>query len=440
MLGGINLFTSHFVMGCTESIEGFTKTKTDEIVTLHNWLKFKDNDPFMDKYHSKKTQYVCFLRLIPIDDFKGILSDLARHYKKQYPFSTKSDFIKNIFETTIFEIRELINWIEDNRITWLSEPPNENVFSFYTVYDSTSLEYFDFAILSKYDIEHYKQYYLRILSIIDECSFFDSENRTKEPKQLSENSPIDYGQNFSITELINYLGDGKISVLQALNKVLQFTEKDPYRIELFLYDWNHKLVSIKAEYEQKIKAFLEVYFDSTQSIDIETYPSFEQMIYRICKSKGFKSFQDLPKKKQYPDDSVLFFHSITFTHEDVFYSFDFGSADSLTRHLLQYTNQSRVSPTNATNNPFKDNTTAELFEYIVKNWNYNAATKWGYIWNYFIQRGNGKMTFKIDYESYLIERGLITKGKPNYEACSSSKRYNQLDELKRQYLENLDLK
>jgi hypothetical protein len=90
--------------------------------------------------------------------------------------------------------------------------------------------------------------------------------------------------------------------------------------------------------------------------------------------------------------------------------------------------------------PFRDQKTAELFEYIVENWNYNAATKWGYIWNYFIQRGNGKMTFKIDYESYLIERGLITKGKPNYEACNSSNRYDQLDELKRQFLENLDLK
>jgi hypothetical protein len=90
--------------------------------------------------------------------------------------------------------------------------------------------------------------------------------------------------------------------------------------------------------------------------------------------------------------------------------------------------------------PFRDDSTAELFEYIVKHWNYNAATKWGYIWNYFFQKGNGKMTFKIDYETYLIERGLMTKGKPNYEACSSSKRYDQLDELKRQYLENLDLK
>jgi hypothetical protein len=175
MLGNINLFTSHFIMGCVEAIDERTKTKTDEIISLHNWLNFKDNEPHMERYCSKRTQYVCFLRIIPLDDFRGILFDLSRFYKRQYPFSTKPDFIKNIFETTIFEIRELIKWIDENKITWLSEPPNESKYSFYTVFSSIDSEFFDFAILSNFDIQYYKQYYSRILEMIDSIEYEFSE-------------------------------------------------------------------------------------------------------------------------------------------------------------------------------------------------------------------------------------------------------------------------
>jgi ribosomal protein L22 len=89
--------------------------------------------------------------------------------------------------------------------------------------------------------------------------------------------------------------------------------------------------------------------------------------------------------------------------------------------------------------PFRDDSTAELFEYIVNNWDYNAATKWGYIWEYLFTNNNGKLTNKTDYETYIRERFNFTKGKPNYENCVSPKRFLELDELKEQHLENLDL-
>jgi hypothetical protein len=90
-------------------------------------------------------------------------------------------------------------------------------------------------------------------------------------------------------------------------------------------------------------------------------------------------------------------------------------------------------PNSTIKNPFKNQQTAELFEYIVENWSYTSATKWGYIWNYFVQKGNGKMTYKSEYESYLMERGLMVKGKPNYDACNSDKRLNELEDLKSQF-------
>jgi hypothetical protein len=88
---------------------------------------------------------------------------------------------------------------------------------------------------------------------------------------------------------------------------------------------------------------------------------------------------------------------------------------------------------NTIQDPFKDQKTKDLFEYIVQNWKNKATSKWGYIWIYLVQMENGKMTFKIDYEAYLIEMGLLTKGKPNYDNCNSQKRYDQLEVLKEQF-------
>jgi hypothetical protein len=118
------------------------------------------------------------------------------------------------------------------------------------------------------------------------------------------------------------------------------------------------------------------------------------------------------------------------------YEILFSIVQSTKKEILKYSDN---KPITAIKTPFKDKPTAELFDYIIQNWKYNANTKWGYIWNYFIEKGNGKMPFKIDYETYLIERGLITRGKPNYESCISPKRYNELDELKNEHLEHLDL-
>jgi len=89
--------------------------------------------------------------------------------------------------------------------------------------------------------------------------------------------------------------------------------------------------------------------------------------------------------------------------------------------------------------PFKDAKTKDLFDYIVKNWSNNSASKWGYIWEFLFTKDNGKLTNKTDYESYVRKYHNFTSGKPNYESCNSAKRYLELDELKQGYLDSLDL-
>ncbi len=81
--GGLNLFESHFVMGCIECSRIHTKTETDEIRALHDWLHWKDTDYGMVKYKSDRTQYVSYLHIIEIELFVQILSDLASIYIKR---------------------------------------------------------------------------------------------------------------------------------------------------------------------------------------------------------------------------------------------------------------------------------------------------------------------------------------------------------------------
>lgn len=161
-LGGRNLFTSHFIMGCREVNREFTKTETLEIEALHKWLDFKDNDWGMDKYRTNRTQYIDFLEIIELETFKEITEGLYKSYCNEFPYSTKKDFIKHVFDYTIFDLECFLKL----DVHWLGEAPNENNYSFYTVYSHDDREFLDFAINSKFEIVHYKQYYKAVLEYL----------------------------------------------------------------------------------------------------------------------------------------------------------------------------------------------------------------------------------------------------------------------------------
>ncbi|MDB4083053.1 hypothetical protein N9502_02175 [Vicingaceae bacterium] len=168
-LGGRNLFTSHFIIGCREVNRKFTKTETLEIEALHKWLDFKDNDWGMDRYRTNRTRYIAFLETIELETFKEITEGLYQSYCKEFPYSTKKDFIKYVFDYTIFDLERFLKM----DLHWLGEAPNENNYSFYTVYSQSAREFLDFVINSKFLIEHYKQYYKVILEYLKS---FENDN------------------------------------------------------------------------------------------------------------------------------------------------------------------------------------------------------------------------------------------------------------------------
>ena len=89
--------------------------------------------------------------------------------------------------------------------------------------------------------------------------------------------------------------------------------------------------------------------------------------------------------------------------------------------------------------PFKNKTTKDLFEYLVENWSNSNTNRWGYLWEYLQTKGNGSLTYKVDYENYIRKIYSITNGKFNYDSCNSNKRFEELDDLKKIFLKKIDL-
>jgi hypothetical protein len=166
-LGNTNLFTSHFIMGCCESELKFTKTHTIEIEVLHKWMYYKDSDWGMKKYQTKRTQYISFPHLIDLQDLSLIIQDLMRIYKLQYPYATKEDFIDTVFGYSIFDIKNFI----ESEYTWYGGCPNIKEFDFYYTYERIGSELIDFILDGDKDIDYYKQYFKKVLQLIEDIEY-----------------------------------------------------------------------------------------------------------------------------------------------------------------------------------------------------------------------------------------------------------------------------
>lgn len=161
-LGGVNLLTYHFTIGCKESSLIYTKTITNHIESLHKWIDFKNNDWGMKQYNTDNTQYICYLEIIPIEILKEIIKDLYTIYKKKYPYSEYSNFIEYTFDYTLYDLKRII----ERDYHWLSESPNENIFTYYNNYLINDREYIDFGLNTDLDIEYFKQYYKLVIELL----------------------------------------------------------------------------------------------------------------------------------------------------------------------------------------------------------------------------------------------------------------------------------
>ena len=230
-------------------------------------------------------------------------------------------------------------------------------------------------------------------------------------------------------ELFRKLQFNEISLFDALCEILNSTSKDSKMLVLLKSELVRFIEMSEAECNHHIYIALKRYFKNELTENIELNP-IEEHVKMICDENKFKSLEDVPilsnigdYPPEYPKN--LFY---IFSHQEYYLK------------LLKIELEGYINPkfsANSSPTPFKDPEAFKLFDYMVENWDYNSATKWGYLWNFF--EDDGKITNKTDYETFIRKRYNFTSGKPNYESCISEKRKNELNKLKQEYLKNLDL-
>ena len=162
-LGQINLLSNHFIVGCHEVNLKFTKTLTEEIQNLHRWLDFKDSDRVNEKNRTKRTQYIYYCNYINLEQLLEIKKDLYNIYLKAFPYSEYSDFIKYVFESTIYELTDFIERDYKN----LNAPQQNNNYDYFTFYSREDEEFLDFGTPIEHSgIVFFKQYYKKVLELI----------------------------------------------------------------------------------------------------------------------------------------------------------------------------------------------------------------------------------------------------------------------------------
>lgn len=207
-------------------------------------------------------------------------------------------------------------------------------------------------------------------------------------------------------EFIQKLASEKLSSLDSLNMALELTGNDPKRIPMLIHEMNDYVVSEMSDKENIIDAILSRYFDPIENkkINYTTLSNFEKCIIRTCESEGFKKIEDLPDRVQYPPDKFRYFNYIKFSYEEVFYMWDYVHFGALIMQLIEYC-EPQPTPEKT---PFRDQQTAELFEYIVKNWNYDKQQQWADIWNVIHDSENFKAPYQNEYQAYVIQRFKYT--------------------------------
>lgn len=195
-LGRLNLFTSHFIIGCLTNINNDLESKKE----LNNWLKFKNSNSEMDKYRVNQTQYVDFLYEIDLSIFKGYLLGLVKNYKKAFPYAEKTDFINHVFVYSLFDLENF----NEREYRFLGSYSTSSKYDFYCYYEVSSNEYLDFAIPSDKTIEYFKQYFKRIIQLVNDVQFEESlqldEEVTTNEEYLSD--LITHGQGEMIVKKI----------------------------------------------------------------------------------------------------------------------------------------------------------------------------------------------------------------------------------------------
>lgn len=164
-LGNINLFSCHLIIGCESTYNKQIKS----IQRLNKWLDFKDKNFYRKEYNIEGTQYIHILHIIDLQQFKEILNDLVIIYKKDIKnlYAEKLDFINDVFYYTLTDLNK---FIESWNFIFYQQPPRM-AYDIYYNDEICKSKIVDFMVLRKFEINTYKQYYKKIIELINNVDY-----------------------------------------------------------------------------------------------------------------------------------------------------------------------------------------------------------------------------------------------------------------------------
>jgi hypothetical protein len=139
--------------------------------------------------------------------------------------------------------------------------------------------------------------------------------------------------------------------------------------------------------------------------------------YKILIDEKIELFQTNLTKVENKLNEIYRF-GLTLIEMDLFYIKQF-----IDEVKLKLKNQENKETT--ITNPFNEKT-AELFEYIVENWNYDKQQKWADIWIEINESDNYKAPYQNEYQTYIIKRFEYT-GRFQYDKAKDPKNRNRIE-------------
>jgi lipopolysaccharide export LptBFGC system permease protein LptF len=197
--------------------------------------------------------------------------------------------------------------------------------------------------------------------------------------------------------------------LMNIENELNYIDKNKVEIEIPKIISKFSNLHIKYNYD-KVKATNELRDIFVKNLD-------ERNQYKILIDEKIELFQTNLTKVENKLNEIYRF-GLTLIEMDLFYIKQF-----IDEVKLKLKNQENKETT--ITNPFNEKT-AELFEYIVKHWNYDKQQKWADIWIEINELVNYKAPYQNEYQTYIIKRFEYT-GRFQYDKAKDPQNRNRIE-------------
>lgn len=171
-MGYDNLLFDQFIYGASLDNTNLIKPEVTNI-----WFEHTENEYERAMFRAyNNIDYVNFLNIIDLEIINNFIVELWNVYKRKYTYSSKEDFIKSVWQFTIYQIEDFL------KETYYPSGYNCKGFELWFCNDKNDItNNLWFFLDEDKDPDYYKQYYKKVLELLISFKGVNSKDNTKEP-------------------------------------------------------------------------------------------------------------------------------------------------------------------------------------------------------------------------------------------------------------------